>query len=86
VVADRSPERIRAATMAVLDDAAYRQAALRVASEALRRPGLDHALDLVETVALERVPIPTDGCERCSPGTSDVLAGRDLRRDRTALA
>ena len=53
---ERTPAAIRAATQAVLADRRYRRAAQRVARETRRRPGLDHALDLVEALARDRSP------------------------------
>jgi UDP:flavonoid glycosyltransferase YjiC (YdhE family) len=53
---DRTPATVRAATRSVLDDPAYRRSAAGVARETRRRPGLDHAIDLVETLARERTP------------------------------
>ena len=54
---DRSPEAIRAATRAVLDEPTYRLAARRLARATSRRPGLDEALDLLEVLARHRAPI-----------------------------
>ena len=54
---DRTPDAIRRATRAVLDDHRHRRAAERVAETRNRQPGLDHALDLLETLARDRVPL-----------------------------
>ena len=62
---ERTADRIRAATLDVLGDPKYRRAAERVAAEALRRPDLDHALDLLETLARDRLPLPVAGCRSC---------------------
>ena len=62
---ERTPDRIREATREVLEDPAYRQASQRVAAEARRRPGLDHALDLLETLARHGLPLPVACCRRC---------------------
>ncbi len=62
---ERTPDRIRAATLDVLGDPTYRQAAQRIAAEALRRPDLDHALDLLETLARDRLPLPLACCRIC---------------------
>lgn len=53
----RDPEAIRAATRAVLGDPAHRRAARQAARAARQRPDLDHALDLLETLARERSPL-----------------------------
>jgi UDP:flavonoid glycosyltransferase YjiC (YdhE family) len=59
---ERTPVAIRAATRAVLDDPAYRRAAMDIAREAHSRPGLDAALDHLERLAsarrARRVAIP----------------------------
>ena len=62
---ERTPDRIRAATLDVLGDPTYRQAAQRIAAEALRRPDLDHAFDLLETLARDRLPLPLACCRIC---------------------
>ncbi len=54
---ERTPDAVRRATRAVLTDRRYRSAAERVASDSRRRPGLDHALDLLETLARDREPL-----------------------------
>ena len=54
---DRTPTAIRGATRAVLGDPRYCRAAERVARASHRRPGLDDALDLLETLARNRVPL-----------------------------
>ena len=63
---ERTPDRIRASTVDVLGNPAYRQAAQRVAAEARLRPGLDHALDLLETLARDRRPLPLADCHLCA--------------------
>ncbi|MET0326795.1 MAG: glycosyltransferase [Ilumatobacteraceae bacterium] len=55
---DRTPERIRTATTAVLERPEHRQAAQDVARDLRQRPDLEHALDLLETLAAQRVPLP----------------------------
>jgi UDP:flavonoid glycosyltransferase YjiC (YdhE family) len=45
---ERSPQAIRGATRRVLADRSHRDAALRLAREGAARPGLAHALDLLE--------------------------------------
>jgi UDP:flavonoid glycosyltransferase YjiC (YdhE family) len=47
----RSPGAIRAATRTVLDDARYRATAARLAAEARGRPGIAHAVGLLEALA-----------------------------------
>ncbi len=54
---ERSPETIRAATTEVLRNPAYRLAAQHTRREMLERPPLEHGLDLLETLARERIPI-----------------------------
>ena len=53
----RTPETIRTATTAVLTRPEYRHAARDVARQLQHRPGLDHALDMLETLAENRTPI-----------------------------
>ncbi len=53
----RSPETIRAATFEVLDNARFGRAARDAAREMRDRPGVEHGLDLLETLARDRVPI-----------------------------
>lgn len=72
---ERTPDRIRAATLDVLGDPTYRQAAQRIAAEALRRPDLDHALDLVETLARDRLPLPLACCRICRGSASRQTLG-----------
>lgn len=48
---ERSPEAIRAATLAVLNDPSYRTAAHRLRSEMAALPGMDHAVALLEGLA-----------------------------------
>ena len=55
---DRTPDAIRTATRAVLDDRRHRLAAERLARDSRRQPDLDHALDLLETLARDRMPLP----------------------------
>jgi UDP:flavonoid glycosyltransferase YjiC (YdhE family) len=57
---ERTPAAIRAAARAVLADPAHRRAARAIAREAHRRPGLDATLDLLERLAIERVPLHRD--------------------------
>ena len=54
---ERDPETIRAATAAVLGDSQYRHAARAAASEMHGRPGLEHAVQLLDTLARQRIPI-----------------------------
>ena len=58
----RTPQAIRAATAAVLTRPAHRHAARAVARQLQRRPGLDHALDLLESVAEHRAPAVRASC------------------------
>lgn len=62
---ERTPDHVRAAIVDVLTDPRYRRAAQRVASDAARRAGLDHALDLLETLARDRTPLPVERCAPC---------------------
>lgn len=54
----RTPDALRAATRAVLDDPSFAHAARAAADASARRPDVGHALDLLERVARERAPIP----------------------------
>lgn len=53
----RTPEAIRAAVRAVLDDPTYRTNAERVRDEITALPGLEHAVALLEHLAIERQPL-----------------------------
>ena len=57
----RTAETIRRATTAVLTRPEHRQAARDVARQLQDRPGLDHALDLLETLAETRTPAVRSG-------------------------
>lgn len=53
----RTPEAIRAATRTVLSDPSYRQAAAQVRADMEALPGLDHAVALLERLAVTRAPL-----------------------------
>ncbi len=54
---ERTPAAIRAAVRAVLADPAYRANAERVRDAMAALPGMDHAVALLERLAVERRPI-----------------------------
>ncbi len=53
----RTPEAIREATRDVLQNPNYRQSAERVRAEMNALPGWDYAVDLLERLAIEKVPL-----------------------------
>lgn len=54
---ERTPETIREATQAVLQDPAYRQSAQRLQKEIEELPGLEYPVALLEKLAAERSPL-----------------------------
>lgn len=54
---ERTPEAIREAARTVLSDPAYRRNAARIRDEVAALPGIDHAVVLLEQLALGRQPI-----------------------------
>ncbi len=56
----RTPEAIREAVRAVLDDPAYRANAEQVRDEITVLPGLEHAVELLERLAAEKQPLLSD--------------------------
>ncbi len=54
---DLSPESIRSAARKTLDDPAYRQNVARLRDEMHAQPSIDHAVELVESVAMRRAPV-----------------------------
>ena len=54
---ERTPEAIRAATRAVLRDPSYRVNAERIRDEITSMPGLEQAVELLERLARDRMPI-----------------------------
>ena len=75
---DRTAGAIRRATRAVLDDRRHRLAAERVARDSRRQPGLDDALDLLETLARDRVPLPRATSRRGRRRRGGWSAGAEL--------
>lgn len=53
----RTPEAIRDATVEVLRNPRYRESAMRLKHEMEALPGLEHAVDLLETLAATKAPI-----------------------------
>jgi UDP:flavonoid glycosyltransferase YjiC (YdhE family) len=67
----RTPEVIREAVRAVLNDPRYRQAAERLREEIHALPGLDYAVHLLERLAVERqplIPVSWSGSQLPFPG------------------
>ncbi|MEO8716115.1 MAG: nucleotide disphospho-sugar-binding domain-containing protein, partial [Acetobacteraceae bacterium] len=56
---ERTPEAIRAAVRAVMDDPSYRQAAEHMRDEMAALPGPEHAVELLERLVAERQPLLT---------------------------
>lgn len=52
-----TPESVRDAVMTVLSDPRYRQAAQRLQAEIAALPRPEHAVDLLERLAVEKLPI-----------------------------
>jgi UDP-glucoronosyl and UDP-glucosyl transferase len=77
---DRTADAIRAATRAVLDDPKYRLASQRVSRDSQRRPVLDHALELLETLARDRAPLPASPSHGADAEATPEHDGLGLRR------
>ena len=54
---ERTPDRVRQAMRTVLEDPRYRAGAERVCDDIAAMPGLEHAVELLERLAVERQPI-----------------------------
>jgi MGT family glycosyltransferase len=64
---ERAAEAIRAAVRAVLGDPAYRASAQRVRDEMAAMPGPEHAVRLLERLAVEKQPLLPSSREEATP-------------------
>ena len=77
---ERTPAAIRAAARAVMGDPTYRRNALALRDTAATLPGLDHAVALLERLAVERQPLLAPPAPASVTSRTSAPAGSRSRR------